>query len=1101
MGDPIPYRVILTYHNETFVQSKIKTTIHLGAYQKLTELTYSQSDKLLLSVTPDSGAITDIVPTTTVTSSDGVDYNRYNVISGEKTATGIAKFVDSSLNKVGINKLLALYVDDVTKFTKSHFIAVVGTCSNTSKITQGSCSPGTWTASGKQAKIFSIDTTYGILYVENISENNKTFSTGDKISSDASGSEKASYITEVDDSYIMNDTNIDNDELYFSSKFKVTNLINVYQTGASYTIKPISPIASASLSVNNGVTYRISPALPAGLLLDSSSGVISGAFNSDLSPTLYTITASNQLGPVTTSFTLSSITAPLDYSITNKQIITVTNTALFLAGEDLFQPIAPPLTQASSARILKILNGNQMAIEVFNGTFLAGAVLDSGSTYISQKATIIPDNSCTNSNFKTKATCVSPKVWSPGPIYYNIALTVHSATSPFAATGDIIFSDDGNSATSEAKGIVSAIIDAADDTLFVQYLTQDAESPSAARTFKEGDTVKNGSVSATIEQVENSYLKLTLSANNNLPSTGFVKGADVVSNAGSSAYTYEVDGTTISVSDITTTVTGFKIDDILYNHELITRDGVVTNPDIDAITFDNLLVFERGKQSDFHGNISAGNGITYSITPALPPGLTLDTAKGSISGTPLSSMERNDFLITATNFISSVSFTTSIEVRDYFEIADKSATTSFRLHKVGDSQVNRKCRVNASDINNPLTHEKILDVRCYLDGEEEDIHFNKLKLNGLSGPGVCEYVQYEPYFFQQFSPLQSNGTSIKPGGYPTPVTVQVGCRSNDVPPPTVDLCDSYYTTNAHPEYPNCDEGYLRYTEETYIANGAGVCPADGSPTTKNTDKRVYCGGMMAKCTAGPITNLLSLDAIQSGKRGEIYNAPSGFNKTWEISAPIEKGYFTNIANANGSVVNMCNGDNPDTDTLENTTALQSGYLSPRGSYADDDKASLSNPFYTFYCLDAAREIKARIRLTVRDWDRSFNITSAIDEQRYSVLPPLMNDNTNDARFNTPWNSYKDWDDAYNGAVASYSTSCGVHTAATCSGTLTQTSKYMCELNGNTWTPTLGSSWEGSCGATTIGSEYICKRIDPESNTWTRPGPATEPEYKFPEGKL
>ena len=31
----------------------------------------------------------------------------------------------------------------------------------------------------------------------------------------------------------------------------------------------------------------------------------------------------------------------------------------------------------------------------------------------------------------------------------------------------------------------------------------------------------------------------------------------------------------------------------------------------------------------------------------------------------------------------------------------------------------------------------------------------------------------------------------------------------------------------------------------------------------------------------------------------------------------------------------------------------------------------TNPFYTFYCLDRAQEIKARIRLVVRDWDRVF----------------------------------------------------------------------------------------------------------------------------------
>jgi hypothetical protein len=35
-----------------------------------------------------------------------------------------------------------------------------------------------------------------------------------------------------------------------------------------------------------------------------------------------------------------------------------------------------------------------------------------------------------------------------------------------------------------------------------------------------------------------------------------------------------------------------------------------------------------------------------------------------------------------------------------------------------------------------------------------------------------------------------------------------------------------------------------------------------------------------------------------------------------------------------------------------------------------------NPYYTMYCLDAAYDIKARIRLVVREWDRVFPTTSS-----------------------------------------------------------------------------------------------------------------------------
>jgi hypothetical protein len=80
-------------------------------------------------------------------------------------------------------------------------------------------------------------------------------------------------------------------------------------------------------------------------------------------------------------------------------------------------------------------------------------------------------------------------------------------------------------------------------------------------------------------------------------------------------------------------------------------------------------------------------------------------------------------------------------------------------------------------------------------------------------------------------------------------------------------------------------------------------------------------------------------------------------------------------------------------------------------------AYYTNPYYTFYCLDTAYDIKARIRLVVRDWDRIFpsdsNIellsdinlgSSARQDLQYFVEDPDSNDEIND--FNDVW----DWDD-------------------------------------------------------------------------------------------
>ncbi len=58
----------------------------------------------------------------------------------------------------------------------------------------------------------------------------------------------------------------------------------------------------------------------------------------------------------------------------------------------------------------------------------------------------------------------------------------------------------------------------------------------------------------------------------------------------------------------------------------------------------------------------------------------------------------------------------------------------------------------------------------------------------------------------------------------------------------------------------------------------------------------------------------------------------------------------------------------------------------RKPYASDPYLGIggyrTNPFYTFECLDAAYEPKARIRMLVRDWDRVFNIEEDDTDENY-----------------------------------------------------------------------------------------------------------------------
>lgn len=76
-----------------------------------------------------------------------------------------------------------------------------------------------------------------------------------------------------------------------------------------------------------------------------------------------------------------------------------------------------------------------------------------------------------------------------------------------------------------------------------------------------------------------------------------------------------------------------------------------------------------------------------------------------------------------------------------------------------------------------------------------------------------------------------------------------------------------------------------------------------------------------------------------------------------------------------------------------------------------------SPFYTFYCLDTAFDIKARVRMVVRDWDRIFpsntdneyisdiwrGVSSRQDNPNYVEIP-------GDDDIFIPFNDMRDWDD-------------------------------------------------------------------------------------------
>lgn len=149
-------------------------------------------------------------------------------------------------------------------------------------------------------------------------------------------------------------------------------------TGSPYKFTVSNPIVAQTPTVTGVVnTYSISPAVPAGLLMDTTTGRLSGTPTTFTAPTNYVITATNTAGSTNTTISISSYNQPagLKYNLSPRAIITMSATGGLSVGGSF--------TTASGAGTIKQLSGNVAEVEVSTGFFSLGeAVTEStGSAF------------------------------------------------------------------------------------------------------------------------------------------------------------------------------------------------------------------------------------------------------------------------------------------------------------------------------------------------------------------------------------------------------------------------------------------------------------------------------------------------------------------------------------------------------------------------------------------------------------------------------------------------------------------------------------------------------------------------------------------------
>ncbi len=956
VGGLIRYKINAYYKDAKNIcpgdECVVSSEIDLASYMKpTTSMQLAQNDVLVMPLSMGSSF--------TFTENDSVNTTRTDVISSENGAKGFVEIADSATSSVSVYRAVPLTVPAASI---------------------GSFSQGTAVSTGtKSGVVLSVDSTNNIIRVVR-NPSSASFTTGDTITSPVNATISAVGSSEA----FKIGNKVDSDTQFYSERGRIREIVQVYEV--SKAIDNISVISDTTLSTANGVTYSISPAPPTGLSFSTSTGTLSGTFTEPFNKATFTITATNLLGSASANVTLEAYYPPEDLSYTNSTLLGVLNAntsnpnAIFIEGERIFRPKLASENNPVNGRIISKVSTNKLYITTLNGAYVAGNSLDSGKRYFSEKAQVDPDVTIAEAN---------------------LVLKLSDATN-FSVGGYISTGVVAN--TTRALG---RIVAKDTNTLYVQFLTP---STSSVYYFNQGDGVDNAKTwnaneaGVTITAIEATNYKLTLTSAASFAAGDDITGVDV--SAGPtlwvSGYVNDKSTNDLYISDTNKKGSTYWMNG--YSVDVGERYADPATTTISNVSHDVAFYFENRVNQQIRANLSKGAAV-YSVDKTLPLGLTLNTSTGEISGTPTSSTPRKTYIVRAKNLLGSTSYKFDVEVREFLKINDvNSNASSFQLHKTGTAQNIRPCRINAKDILNN-TNSRALDIRCYLDGQEEDLYFEKLRLQLSVGGGICQYTQYAPYYFNKFKP----GKTSKSINYLAPGSCTHGGLPSYVQTQTPkDICDYYYNDEF-----NCDEGSVMVTTITTVDN-AGVC------TTSSTSlpSEVKCNGKKTTCIQGPITDLINSTELSKGARSVLYSTSAGEPITpIEHSTPYKSLDLTNVRIANDAEKNFCSDNNNDftswTSSVYNygIATASSAYIMPFAAGASTESPKeYGQPYYVINCLDAARDIKARIRFIVRDWDRNFSIADNIDYNTTTDGANSLKDNHGLDGFSNAYNAYPDWDD-------------------------------------------------------------------------------------------